>query len=210
MIDVMSKVDLTLLKATSKWEDIRLLCDEAKKHRAFSVCIPPVYVKRSNEYLNHNFKVCTVIGFPLGYQTTDTKVFETKGALKDGASEIDMVVNLTDIKNGEYDKIEDEIKRIKDVVGEKILKVIIETCYLDKSEKIKMCEIIKSSGADFVKTSTGYGTSGATLDDIKLLSEHSEGCIKIKASGGIRTRAFAEELIKAGASRIGSSSVLND
>ncbi|MBU5306384.1 deoxyribose-phosphate aldolase [Clostridioides mangenotii] len=210
MIDVMSKVDLTLLKATSKWEDIRLLCDEAKKYRAFSVCIPPVYVKRSNEYLNHNFKVCTVIGFPLGYQTTDTKVFETKGALKDGASEIDMVVNLTDIKNGEYDKIEDEIKRIKDVVGEKILKVIIETCYLDKSEKIKMCEIIKSSGADFVKTSTGYGTSGATLDDIKLLSEHSEGCIKIKASGGIRTRAFAEELIKAGASRIGSSSVLND
>ena len=210
MIDVMNKVDLTLLKATSKWEDIRVLCDEAKKNRAFSVCVPPVYVKRANEYLNHNFEVCTVIGFHLGYQTTETKVFETKGALKDGASEIDMVVNLTDIKNREFDKIEDEIKRIKDVVGEKILKVIIETCYLDKSEKIKMCEVIKSSGADFVKTSTGYGTSGATLEDIKLLSEYSGDCIKIKASGGIRTRAFAEELIKAGASRIGSSSVLND
>jgi len=210
MIDIMSKVDLTLLKATAKSEDIRNLCDEAKRTKAFSVCVPPIYVKRVSDYLNGDIAVCTVIGFPLGYQTTELKVYETEIALKDGADEIDMVVNLTDLKNRDYSKIEDEIRRIKQVVGDNILKVIIEACYLNDSEKIKMCEIINSAKADFVKTSTGFGTSGATLEDIKLLSDNISDSIKIKASGGIRTKEFAEELIKVGASRIGSSSVLND
>lgn len=208
MIDIMGKVDLTLLKATATFDDIKILCNEAKKYNAYSVCVPPVYVKRAVEYLKGEIPVCTVIGFPLGYQNTDVKIFETERALKDGAVEIDMVINITDLKNKNYENIEREIKGIKNTVGNKVLKVIIETCYLDEEEMVEICKVINSSGADFVKTSTGFGTSGAKLGDIKILKSNIDEGVKIKASGGIRDAKFARELIEAGVSRIGSSSVL--
>ncbi|MGO0884771.1 deoxyribose-phosphate aldolase [Clostridioides difficile] len=207
MKHILKTVDHTILKATTTWEDIKVLCDEAINMNVASVCIPPSYVKRAVEYLNGKIKVCTVIGFPLGYQTTATKVFEAEDAIKNGADEVDMVVNISDIKNGDYDKIESEIKEIKTTVGEKILKVIIETCYLDECEKVKMCDIVTISGADFIKTSTGMGTGGATLEDIKLMKEHIGQSVKIKAAGGVKSISDAERFIEAGAERLGTSSI---
>ncbi|MDB0441533.1 deoxyribose-phosphate aldolase [Clostridioides difficile] len=207
MKHILKTVDHTILKATTTWEDIKVLCDEAINMNVASVCIPPSYVKRAVEYLNGKIKVCTVIGFPLGYQTTATKVFEAEDAIKNGADEVDMVVNISDIKNGDYDKIESEIKEIKTTVGEKILKVIIETCYLDECEKVKMCDIVTISSADFIKTSTGMGTGGATLEDIKLMKEHIGQSVKIKAAGGVKSISDAERFIEAGAERLGTSSI---
>ncbi|UDN63288.1 deoxyribose-phosphate aldolase [Clostridioides sp. ES-W-0016-02] len=207
MKHILKTVDHTILKATTTWEDIRILCDEAINMNVASVCIPPSYVKRAVEYLNSKIKVCTVIGFPLGYQTTATKVFEAEDAIKNGADEVDMVVNISDIKNGDYEKIENEIKEIKAIIGDKILKVIIETCYLEEYEKVKMCEIVTVSGADFIKTSTGMGTGGATLEDIKLMKEHVGENVKIKAAGGVKSISDAEKFIEAGAERLGTSSI---
>ncbi|MCC0694378.1 deoxyribose-phosphate aldolase [Clostridioides sp. ES-S-0048-02] len=207
MKHILKTVDHTILKATTTWEDIKVLCDEAINMNVASVCIPPSYVKRAAEYLNSKIKVCTVIGFPLGYQTTATKVFEAEDAIKNGADEVDMVVNISDIKNGDYEKIENEIKEIKAIIGNKILKVIIETCYLEECEKVKMCEIVTVSGADFIKTSTGMGTGGATLEDIKLMKEHVGENVKIKAAGGVKSISDAEKFIEAGAERLGTSSI---
>lgn len=207
MKHILKTVDHTILKATTTWEDIKVLCDEAINMNVASVCIPPSYVKRAVEYLNGKIKVCTVIGFPLGYQTTATKIFEAEDAIKNGADEVDMVVNISDIKNGDYDKIESEIREIKTTVGEKVLKVIIETCYLDECEKVKMCDIVTISGADFIKTSTGMGTGGATLEDIKLMKEHIGQSVKIKAAGGVKSISDAERFIEAGAERLGTSSI---
>ncbi|MCC0631062.1 deoxyribose-phosphate aldolase [Clostridioides sp. ZZV15-6388] len=207
MKHILKTVDHTILKATTTWEDIKVLCDEAINMNVASVCIPPSYVKRAAEHLNSKIKVCTVIGFPLGYQTTATKVFEAEDAIKNGADEVDMVVNISDIKNGDYEKIENEIKEIKAIIGEKILKVIIETCYLEECEKVKMCEIVTVSGADFIKTSTGMGTGGATLEDITLMKEHVGKNVKIKAAGGVKSISDAEKFIEAGAERLGTSSI---
>ncbi|UWD47736.1 deoxyribose-phosphate aldolase [Clostridioides difficile] len=207
MKHILKTVDHTILKATTTWEDIKVLCDEAISMNVASVCIPPSYVKRAAEYLNSKIKVCTVIGFPLGYQTTATKVFEAEDAIKNGADEVDMVANISDIKNGDYEKIENEIKEIKAIIGEKILKVIIETCYLEECEKVKMCDIVTVSGADFIKTSTGMGTGGATLEDIKLMKEHIGQNVKIKAAGGVKSISDAEKFIEAGAERLGTSSI---
>ena len=196
MKHILKTVVHTILKATTTWEDIKILCDEAVDMSVASVCIPPSYVKRASEYLKGKIKICTVIGFPLGYQTTATKVFEAKDAIENGADEVDMVVNISDIKNKDYDNI-----------GDKVLKVIIETCYLDEDEKIKMCEIVTMSGSDFIKTSTGMGTGGATLEDIKLMKEHVGKNVKIKAAGGVKSISDAEKFIEAGAERLGTSSI---
>ncbi|MDN9635582.1 deoxyribose-phosphate aldolase [Clostridioides difficile] len=207
MKHILKTVDHTILKATTTWEDIKILCDEAVVMSVASVCIPPSYVKRASEYLKGKIKICTVIGFPLGYQTTATKVFEAKDAIENGADEVDMVVNISDIKNKDYDNIGKEIKEIKKAIGDKVLKVIIETCYLDEDEKVKMCEIVTMSGSDFIKTSTGMGTGGATLEDIKLMKEHVGKNVKIKAAGGVKSISDAEKFIEAGAERLGTSSI---
>ncbi|MDR0879438.1 MAG: deoxyribose-phosphate aldolase [Clostridioides sp.] len=203
-------IDYTYLKPFARWEDIKSLCDSAKSANVASVCIPPTYVKRAVDYLDGAVPVCTVIGFPLGYQKTDLKIKEAELAVSDGVSELDMVVNIGDLKDKRYDVIENEIRSLKKVAGERILKVIIETCYLNDEEKIIMCDLIIKAGADFVKTSTGFGDAGATVHDVELLYRHSEGKIRVKASGGIRTGAQALELMKAGAQRIGSSVLLED
>ncbi|MGL5415333.1 MAG: deoxyribose-phosphate aldolase [Clostridium sp.] len=203
-----SKVDHTLLGVTSTFDEIKTLCDDAIKYEVASVCIPPSYVKRVKEYVKDKMAVCTVIGFPNGYMTTATKVFETEDAIKNGADEIDMVINLGDVKNGEFNLVLDEIKAIKKACGEKILKVIIETCFLTKEEKIKMCKIVTESGADYIKTSTGFGTGGATAEDLKLFATNIGTDVKIKAAGGVRDLATAEEFINIGASRLGTSSII--
>lgn len=207
MQNILNKVDHTMLKATTTWKDIQNLCDEAVRMKVASVCIPPAYIKRAKEYLKGQIPVCTVIGFPLGYQTTAVKVYEAKDAVENGAEEVDMVINIGDIKNQDYDIVKEEIKAIKAAVGEKILKVIIETCYLTEEEKIELCKIVTGAGADFIKTSTGFGTNGATLEDIQLFSEHIGKGIRIKAAGGIKTIQDAEDFIAAGASRLGTSSI---
>ncbi|MGL4363275.1 MAG: deoxyribose-phosphate aldolase [Cellulosilyticaceae bacterium] len=207
MNKILKTVDHTLLKAVATWDDIKIILDEAKEMDVASVCIPPSYVKRASEYLKNAIAVCTVIGFPLGYQTTEVKVFEAKDALQNGAKEIDMVINIGDLKNKEYTKIEEEIREIKKAVGENILKVIIETCYLTEEEKIKMCHIVTDAGADFIKTSTGFGTNGATLEDIKLFKQNVGDNVAIKAAGGVKTIADANAFIEAGATRLGTSSI---
>lgn len=204
--EITEKIDHTCLKQTSSWEDIKTLCDEAVTYRAASVCIPPSYVKAAADYLNGRVKVCTVIGFPNGYATTASKLFETEDAVKNGADEIDMVINLADLKNGRYDLVLGEIVKIREKA--KILKVIIETCLLTEEEKIKMCEIVTKSGADFIKTSTGFAASGASEEDIVLFKKYVGAEVKIKAAGGIKTLADAEKFIKLGADRIGASSVI--
>jgi deoxyribose-phosphate aldolase len=206
--EILSRVDHTLLKATATWEEITNLCDEALGYKTASVCIPPVYVKPVlNEY-GSDLVICTVIGFPLGYTFTAVKVLEAEQSIANGASEIDMVINIADVKNGAFTAVLDEIKAVKKACGEKILKVIVETCYLSKEEKIKLCDIVTEAGADFIKTSTGFGSAGATLDDIVLFKEHIGPCVKIKAAGGIKTREDLEAFINAGASRIGTSSAV--
>ena len=180
--EIMSKVDHTLLTQTATWEDIREILDDGLKYHTASVCIPPCYVKKASEYLGGRLAVCTVIGFPNGYQETNVKEFETKVALEQGADEIDMVINIGDAKAGNWEKIKEEIHRLKNICGEHILKVIIETCLLTEQEKIKMCEVVTQAGADFIKTSTGFSTSGATFEDIQLFKKYVGSGVKIKAA----------------------------
>lgn len=203
--EILSKVDHTFLKQTATWNDIKELCDDAIRYNTASVCIPPSFVKKAKEYVNEKMKVCTVIGFPNGYNTTDVKVFETKDAIQNGADEIDMVINIGMLKEKEYDAILNEINEIKKACGYKILKVIIETCLLTEEEKIKMCDIVSNSNADFIKTSTGFSTAGATIEDIKLFKKHIKNDKKIKAAGGISSFEDAERFIEEGASRLGTS-----
>jgi len=206
--EIFERIDHTLLKMTASWQEIKILCDEAVRFNTASVCIPPCYVKPVFEEYANNPVIATVVGFPLGYSITAAKVLETERAVLSGASEIDMVINVSDVKNGRFDFVLEEIKLVKKACGEKILKVIIETCYLTEDEKISLCEIVTSAGADFIKTSTGFGTAGATLADIELFKKHIGPNVKIKAAGGIKTREDLEAFIKAGAARIGTSSAV--
>ena len=203
--EILKKVDHTLLKQTSTWEDIKKLCDDAIKCNTASVCIPPCFVKQAKEYVGDKMKICTVIGFPNGYNLTKVKMYETEQAVADGADEIDMVINVVKLKEKNYDYILNEINGIKSKCNGKILKVIIETCLLTEEEKIKMCEIVSQSDADYIKTSTGFSTGGATLEDIELFKKHMKNGKKIKAAGGIKNFDDAEEFVKAGADRLGTS-----
>lgn len=205
--EILKHIDHTLLKAYAKWDQIKALCDEAVEYQTASVCIPQTYIKRIKENYP-NLNICTVIGFPLGYNSTESKIVEAKQAIKDGANEIDMVVNIPDVKNGDYKKVEDEIREIKKACEGKILKVIIETCYLDEDEKIAMCEAVTNAGADFIKTSTGFGTDGAKMEDIFLFKDHIGENVKIKAAGGVKTKDDLIAFIEAGCDRIGTSSAV--
>lgn len=205
---ILSKVDHTLLKQSATWEEIKSICDDGIKYKTASVCIPASFVKRAKAYVGDKVKICTVIGFPNGYSTTATKVFETRDAIYNGADEIDMVINIGDLKDGSYDAILNEIKAIKLACDTKILKVIIETCMLSKEEKIKMCEIVTKSGADFIKTSTGFGSSGATFEDIEIFAKNVGSQVKIKAAGGISSIADAEKFVSLGADRLGTSRIV--
>lgn len=205
---ILSVCDHTLLAQTSTWEEVKGICDDAMKYHTASVCIPPCYVKQAADYMNGKIPVCTVIGFPNGNHTTATKVFETKDALANGASEIDMVINIGQLRAKNYEYVKNEIKELKAVCGEHILKVIIETCLLTEEEKIKMCEIVTEAGADFIKTSTGFSTGGATFDDIKLFSEHIGENVKMKAAGGISSIEDAEKFMELGADRLGTSRIV--
>jgi deoxyribose-phosphate aldolase len=206
--EILQRVDHTLLKMTTSWEEIKILCDEAVRFSTASVCIPPCYVKPVFEEYGNNPVIATVVGFPLGYSITAAKVLETERAVLSGASEIDMVINAGDVKNGRFDFALEEIKLVKKACGNKILKVIIETCYLTEEEKIRLCEVVTGAGADFIKTSTGFGTAGATLADVELFKKHIGPNVKIKAAGGIKTRDDLEAFINAGAARIGTSSAV--
>ena len=207
--EILNKVDHTMLTQTATWEDIKKICDDGIKYKTASVCIPPCYVEKAKKYVGDKLKICTVIGFPNGYNTTMTKAFETIEAIERGADEIDMVINIGALKDKDYGYLENEIKTIKKACGDRILKVIIETCLLTDEEKIKMCEIVEKSGADFIKTSTGFSTSGATFEDIKLFKENlKEGKVKIKAAGGVKNFEDAEEFIKLGANRLGTSRLI--
>lgn len=206
--NIFNKVDHTLLTQTATWEDIKLICDDAITYGTASVCIPPSYVKRAKEYVGDKMAVCTVIGFPNGYQTTAVKEYETKDAILNGADEIDMVINLGDLKDQRYDVIEDEIRILKAACGTRILKVIIETCLLTEEEKIRMCEVVTNAGADFIKTSTGFSASGATFDDVALFAKHIGEGIRIKAAGGIASFDDAERFIGLGATRLGTSRIV--
>lgn len=206
--EIFNKVDHTLLNQTATWKEIKKICDDAMAYGTASVCIPPSYVERVKDYVGDNMTVCTVVGFPNGYNTTAAKVFEAQDALKNGADEIDMVINLGDLKDGHFDLIENEISRMREVCEEHILKVIIETCLLEDDEKIKMCEIITSTGADYIKTSTGFSTSGATFEDVALFAEHIGKNVKIKAAGGISSFEDAEKFIGLGAERLGTSRIV--
>ncbi len=206
--EILKHVDHTLLLQPSTWEEIKQICDDAVKYQTASVCIPPSYVKQASEYVQGKMAVCTVIGFPNGYMTTKTKEFETKDAIANGASEIDMVINIGWMKDKKYDLIEEEIRTLKAACGEKILKVIIETCLLTDEEKIKMCEIVTRAGADYIKTSTGFSTAGATFEDVKLFAEHVGEKVKIKAAGGISSLEDAEKFLSLGADRLGTSRII--
>ena len=203
--DILAKVDHTLLAQTATWEEIRQICDDGMRYETASVCIPPSYVEQAKNYVGDRLKICTVIGFPNGYNTTAVKEFETKDALKKGADEIDMVINLGWVKDGRFDLVEKEIRTLKDACGGNVLKVIIETCLLTEEEKVKMCEVVTNSGADFIKTSTGFSTSGATFADVALFKEHVGPQVKIKAAGGISSFADAEKFVELGADRLGTS-----
>lgn len=204
---ILNHIDHTLLKATASWAEIQTLCEEALQYHTASVCIPASYIRRVAETYPQ-LNVCTVIGFPLGYSTTAVKVLEAQEAIGDGASEIDMVINLGDMKNKDYDKVLSEVKAIRKATQGYILKVIIETCYLTDEEKIKMCEIVTEAGADYIKTSTGFGTGGATMEDVLLFKKYIGPQVKIKAAGGVRTREDLEGFLNAGCDRIGTSSAV--
>ena len=204
-----SYVDHTQLKAFATWEDIKKLCDEAVEYKTASVCVPPCYIKRIADTYGDKINICTVVGFPLGYSTTEAKVQEVKTAIEDGVSEIDMVVNISDVKNGDYEKVEEEIKALREACGDKILKVIIETCYLTEDEKIAMCKAVTNAKADYIKTSTGFGTGGATLEDVILMKNNIGPDVKIKAAGGIRTKEDMVAFVEAGCSRLGTSSAID-
>lgn len=206
--EMVKHVDHTLLLQPSTWEEIRQICDDAVTYGTASVCIPPSYVKQAADYLQGRVAVCTVIGFPNGYMTTAVKEFETKDAIANGASEIDMVINIGWLKDKKYDLLEEEIRTLKAACGTKILKVIIETCLLTDEEKIKMCEIVTEAGADYIKTSTGFSTAGATFEDVKLFAEHVGENVKIKAAGGISSLDDAEKFLALGADRLGTSRII--
>lgn len=206
--DILKTVDHTLLLQTSTWDEIKTICDDGMKYGVASVCIPPSFVKRAKDYVGENLKVCTVIGFPNGYNTTEVKIFETKDSIQNGADEIDMVINIGMVKEKNYDYIIEEIKRIKEVCKDKILKVIIETCLLTQEEKIELCDCVTKSGADFIKTSTGFSIGGATIEDIELFKKYVGKDVKIKAAGGVKSIKKAEEFIDKGASRLGTSSII--
>ncbi len=202
---ILSKVDHTLLAQGATWEESRAICDDGLRFGTASVCIPPAHVKQAAEYLQGKLKVCTVIGFPNGYQTTEVKCFETLDALQNGADEIDMVIHIGALREKRYDDILDEIRKIKKVCGDHVLKVIIETCLLTEAEKIEMCRIVGEAGADYIKTSTGFSTGGATPEDIALFAQHVREGLGIKAAGGIRSFEDAEKMIALGATRLGTS-----
>jgi len=203
--EMLKHVDHTKLQAYCTWEEIVSLCEEAIVYETASVCIPPAYVARVHEKYGSQINICTVIGFPLGYQVTEAKITEATEAIRQGCNEIDMVVNISDVKNGHYEKVQEEIRRIKEACGDHILKVIIETCYLTESEKIAMCKAVTSAGADYIKTSTGFGTAGATVEDVKLFKTHIGPKVKIKAAGGVSSLEDLETFIGLGCDRIGTS-----
>lgn len=203
--EIIAHVDHTQLKAFATWEDIEKLCEEAMEYKTASICIPPCYVKRVRQKYGNRLKICTVVGFPLGYSVTVAKVEETRKALEDGADEIDMVINISDVKNGDYDKVTQEIISVKRECLNHILKVIVETCYLTEKEKIAMCHAVTDAGAEYIKTSTGFGTAGADMADISLFKEYIGDAVRIKAAGGIRTKEVMEAFLGAGCDRIGSS-----
>lgn len=206
--EILKHVDHTLLSQKATWDEIRQICDDGVKYQTASVCIPPGYVKQASEYVQGKVAVCTVIGFPNGYMTTKTKEFETKDAIANGASEIDMVINVGWLKDKKYDLIENEIRILKAACGDKILKVIIETCFLTDEEKIRMCEIVTMAGADYIKTSTGFGGAGATFEDIELFAKHIGPAVKMKAAGGISSLDDAEKFLELGADRLGTSRIV--
>ena len=206
--EMLKHVDHTLLLQGATWAEIKQICDDAMKYHTASVCIPASYVKQAKEYMGDRMNICTVIGFPNGYSTTAVKVFEAKDAIANGAVEIDMVINIGWLKDGRYEDILTEIKALKEACGTLILKVIIETCLLTDEEKIKMCEIVTQSGADYIKTSTGFSTAGATFDDVRLFAEHVGKNVKIKAAGGIATLDDAEKFLALGADRLGTSRIV--
>ncbi len=205
---IYEKVDHTLLLQTATWEEIKQICDDAIAYEVASVCIPPSYVSQVKNYVKDNIAVCTVIGFPNGYNTTAVKVFETKDAIANGADEIDMVINIGLLKDKQYNLILNEIKQIKDACGDHILKVIIETCLLTEEEKTKMCELVTESGADYIKTSTGFSSAGATFDDVALFAANVGKNVRIKAAGGITSFDDAKKFIELGASRLGTSRII--
>ena len=203
--EMLSHVDHTQLKAFATWADIVSLCEEAMEFHTASVCVPPTYIKKIHETYGEKINICTVVGFPLGYSVTEAKLAEVEKALDDGCDEIDMVINISDVKNGMYDKVEEEIRTLKRACGTHILKVIIETCYLTEEEKIAMCKAVTNAGADFIKTSTGFGTAGATKEDIELFKKHIGPNVRIKAAGGVSTLEDLEMFLELGCERIGTS-----
>ena len=207
--EILKHIDHTLLKAVATWEDIKVLCDEAIEYGTASVCVPACYISRIHEAYGDKINICTVVGFPLGYSVTEAKVLETRKAIEDGANEIDMVINISDVKNGDLEKVTKEIAALKEACGDKILKVIIETCYLTEEEKIAMCKAVTEAGADYIKTSTGFGTAGATIEDIRLFKKYIGPNVKMKAAGGVKTVADLEMFINEGCDRIGTSSAVN-
>jgi deoxyribose-phosphate aldolase len=207
--EMLHYVDHTKLQAFAKWEDIDKLCKEAINYQMASVCIPPSYVRRVHEVYGDKLNICIVVGFPLGYSMTIAKKAEIEQGIADGANEFDMVVNISDVKNGDYQKVEDEIRTLKGAAGNHVLKVIIETCYLSEAEKIAMCQAVTNAGADYIKTSTGFGTNGATREDILLFKKHIGKDVKMKAAGGVKSISDLESFINAGCARIGSSSAID-
>ncbi len=206
--EILSKCDHTLLAQTASWEDIKSICDDGMKYKTASVCIPPCYVKKAKEYVGDKLAICTVIGFPNGYHTTAVKVFETEDAIKNGADEIDMVINVGMLKAGAHDYVREEIIALKNACKDKILKVIIETCLLTDEEKKVCCRLVTEAGADYIKTSTGFSTSGATREDVKLFAENVGENVKIKAAGGIASMQDAQDFVDLGASRLGTSRIV--
>ena len=205
---ILSACDHTLLGQTATWEQMKKICDEGMRYKTASVCIPPSYVAQAKAYVGDNLKICTVIGFPNGYNTTAVKVFETKDAIANGADEIDMVINIGALKDGRDTQVCDEIRQIKAACGDKILKVIIETCLLTQEEKLRMCKIVTDAGADYIKTSTGFSTAGATLDDVKLMRANVGEKVLVKAAGGISGIEDAQNFLDNGAARLGTSRVV--
>ena len=203
--EILKRVDHTQLQAYATWEDIVKLCDEAVAYGTASVCVPPAYVKRIHDTYGGKLNICTVVGFPLGYSVTAAKAEETRQAIADGADEIDMVINISDVKNGMFNAVEEEIRTLKEICKDRILKVIIETCYLTEDEKTALCRIVTDAGADYIKTSTGFGTGGATIADVRLFKEHIGPNVKIKAAGGISTVEDLEAFVREGCDRIGTS-----
>ena len=206
--EILRRVDHTLLTPTATWEQVKTICDEGREFSTASVCIPPRFVKKAADYVGNSLKICTVIGFPNGYSTPEVKVFETEDAVRNGADEIDMVINLGMVKAGDWEGVLQEIKAVKESCGGRFLKVIVEACQLTQEEKIAACRVVSMSGADFIKTSTGFSAGGATVEDVKLFREHISPDLRIKAAGGIRTFEQARALLEAGADRIGASALV--